>query len=384
MATSDQKKMNSDKLEVLTEAMPLTKHLPAWVGVNDKTLWDLLDLIFKVSIPVVLTVWGSLQTYNANQIARTQEIRNQARSQDEQHQKLIADYLEAMTKFMADPKQKSELGIREVIKARTLNTLSQLSGDPNQSDQKGRSTTEGQLFNFILGREDLADVTSSTQEELLRNDSERKGQLLKFLFDAGLIRKCSSTDTTDKAFPEKGLVAKERCQNEIFKLDGAKLANVSSEFPMRLQGVNLYRARLNEAKLRDIDLTEAILARAYFIKAELIGAQLGRAQMDYASLEEANLSDANLLDAILTNARLSGANLSGADLSGADLSGANLRNAKLDRAILKNVKLQGADLTGASLEKVKDFSGVTCDGGTRFSPNLNRTGLGMGKSCQQN
>jgi len=303
--------------------------------------WRFLDLIFKVSIPIVLATWGSLQTYNANQIARTQEVKNQARSQDEQHQKVVADYLEAMTKFMAEPKQKNDPGSREVIKARTLNTLSQLSNGSDQADQKSEltsqkslkeSTQKGQLFNFLLGREDLTEVELSTQEELLRRDSERKGQLLKFLFDAGLIRKCSPTP--DKAFTDKGLIKGKRCESEIFQLDGAKLAKISSEFPMRLQGVNLYRARLNEAKLKDIDLTEAILARAYFIKAELIGAQLGRAQMDFVSLEEANLSDANLLSAILKNARLNDADLSGADLTEADLTNADLKNAKLDRAAL--------------------------------------------------
>jgi len=353
--------------------------------------WRFLDLIFKVSIPIVLATWGSLQTYNANQIARTQEVKNQARSQDEQHQKVVADYLEAMTKFMAEPKQKNDPGSREVIKARTLNTLSQLSNGSDQSDQRSElisqkslkeSNQKGQLLNFLLGREDVTEVELSAQEFLLRRDSERKGQLLKFLFDAGLIRKCSTTDTTDKAFTDKGVIKGKRCENEIFQLDGAKLAKISSEFPMRLQGVNLYRARLNEAKLKDIDLTEAILARAYFRKAELIGAQLGSAQMDYTSLEEANLSDANLRHAILKIARLNGADLSGADLSNADLSGADLRNAKLDRAILKNAKLQGADLTGASLEKVKDFSGAECDSGTKFPSNFNRTGWGMGKSCQ--
>jgi len=48
MAMSNQKNLDPDETETSNEkAMPLTKRLPVWVGVNDKTFWDFADSNLK-------------------------------------------------------------------------------------------------------------------------------------------------------------------------------------------------------------------------------------------------------------------------------------------------------------------------------------------------
>ncbi len=114
---------------------------------------------------------------------------------------------------------------------------------------------------------------------LRRCDAERKGTVLRFLLEAGLIDK-------------------DKC---IIDLTGADLSNAS------LSGADLSGADLSGAKLSHADLSDA---------------NLGGATLSRANLRFANLSDA----------KLGGADLSNADLSGAKLRGANVTPEELDKA----------------------------------------------------
>ncbi len=125
-------------------------------------------------------------------------------------------------------------------------------------------------------------------------DGKRKGLLLRFLFELGLIR-----------------------GEAIISLDGADL---------------------READLREADLSLADLSRADLREADLRGANL-----TWASLYGADLGGAHLSGAFLF-----GADLFNADLNGADLSGADLRDAKLSRANVTDEQLASAtSLKGA-------------------------------------
>lgn len=146
--------------------------------------------------------------------------------------------------------------------------------------------------------------------EALDSDGSRKGRVVRFVYESGLIK----TDTA------------------ILSLHRANLF-----------GADLFIAHLKEANLYLANLTEADL-----IGAQLAGANLTGANLTRANLTGADLTGANLTIADLTGANLLGANLTGADLPLADLSGANLTIADLTGANLGDAKVSDSQLAQAS------------------------------------
>jgi uncharacterized protein YjbI with pentapeptide repeats len=165
-------------------------------------------------------------------------------------------------------------------------------------------------------------------------DAKRKGIVLLFLYESGLIS-----------------------GKPVIDLAGADLSEAD------LFGANLTEANLGQANLTRANLSFAHLDLAILDRTNLSEANLGMAHLDRALLERANLSKAQLGTAHLTKANLSAAILTEANLSyfirkdrityllGANLSGANLRGANMSGANLRNANLSGADLSGANLVK---------------------------------
>lgn len=134
---------------------------------------------------------------------------------------------------------------------------------------------------------------------LRRINGNRKGVLLRFLYETKLIR-------TD---------------NLVVSLHGSDL-----------EGADLIGAGLEGADLRGVNLMGANLIWANLMGANLMHADLHKADLSGAYLEGAILMHANLMGANLTWANLIGANLTWANLSGANLSDANLSVASLNEA----------------------------------------------------
>lgn len=270
-------------------------YFPAWTGLNDKTLWDILQFLCTAAVPIVLTVWSMQQT----QIARMQEEQSQSNNEDNQRAKIMSDYLDAMTKYLLEDSAKAPISSKAnmIARARTLNTLRQL-------------------------------------------DANRKGQLLKFLYEANLVAPCKLDPATGK-MPS--------CKVSKLGLNGARLDEVTFDIPIPMPGIELTGASLPNAKLPGIDLTGAQLQKANLEGAHLEGATLTQAQLNSVILQNANLTGAVLEKADLTNALLSNADLTGSRLPGSSLKGAYLRNAKLDNSDLTEADLQGADLSKAKL-----------------------------------
>jgi hypothetical protein len=136
---------------------------------------------------------------------------------------------------------------------------------------------------------------------LPRLDGNRKGSVLQFLHEAGLIVR----EIKDNSLGDTGIVS------------------------------------LYKADLRGANLSEAFLIRAYLTGADLSGANLSRAILDAAFLIEVNLKGARLDGADLYGAILIGADLTGANLSFANLCEAEVSNKQLDEAIsLKDATMQ--------------------------------------------
>jgi uncharacterized protein YjbI with pentapeptide repeats len=232
-----------------------------WTGFGGKTLWDWFNLLgATVLIPLVIAAATIGFGWQQNQLAQKQHDGDQAIALDQQRQAIFQAYEDdikdlLLTKGLQTSKPGD--GVRTVARAETLSALRQLDG-------------------------------------------ERKGLLIQFLSEGGLIS-----------------------QNT----DGYAIIP------------------LTEADLREANLSLVDLSRVDLTFAQLNGTNLRGAVLREAFLAGADLEDADLRGANLTYVQLSGANLRRADLRGSHLQGADLEDADL----------QGANFQGATMP---DGSGV--------------------------
>jgi Pentapeptide repeats (8 copies) len=139
-----------------------------------------------------------------------------------------------------------------------------------------------------------------TLRVLPRLDGVRKGRVVQFLWESGLISNASAIVDLRGAWLREA------------DLSGANLPNA------KLSGADLSEANLSGAMLNDADLSRADLADADLSWASLIGGNLSNTHLAGASFIGASLGDAYLGEA----------NLRGAYMSGCYMSGAYLENAK--------------------------------------------------------
>jgi uncharacterized protein YjbI with pentapeptide repeats len=273
-------------------AIGLTVLLGIFALVGDqygKTIWDSAQLLLTASIPVVIAIVGNRFT--------------QQRAQDD----ALQGYLDQMSQLLSDEER------------------------PLHRAQPGDSL--------------ITAARARTLTVLTRLDGRRKGTVLKFLFESGLIYKHHSR------LNESGLI---ESQNPIVILAQAELSGAE------LSGATLIGAYLGEVDLSGADLSWASLFKAVLGGANLSKANLSEAWLANAVLPGANLSGANLSGAGLAEAILGGANLTRANLSGADLTHANLAGFDpfpsgddVFGANLSGANLSGANLSGANLSGVK-------------------------------
>ena len=257
-----------------------------WTGFNEhrgpnilqyqpaKTLWDWLQLLGVLAIPVVVVLGVAWFTTRQGQVS-------DAENKDNQREAALQAYIDNMLELLLAKNLRSSTEDEEVQKIARVRTLTVLR----------------------------------------RLDAERKGSLLQFLQESGLIGK-------DK---------------RVINLTGANLigANLSGA---NLSGVYLSRADLSGADLSKANLSGVVLSGADLSLANLIGANLSGVYLSGADLSGvylsgaylflANLSKANLSGASLYEANLSLANLGKANLSGANLGKANLGGANLSEVVL--------------------------------------------------
>jgi hypothetical protein len=163
-------------------------------------------------------------------------------------------------------------------------------------------------------------------------DPVRKGSIVRFLYENGLIY--------------KGLT--------VVDLKEADLNKVN------LQYANLHRANLEQTFMQEANLNGAILQSANLTGARLEDASLYSACLIGARLKFAILNGANLDRAFLTKAFMPGANLDGTTLNKANLTEANLKAAWLKGVSLNGARLQRAELQTANLGE------ATTDENTNF------------------
>lgn len=257
---------------------------------------DWLQTIGTLATSAIL-IWLTVQQMYSN-------------NQDQQN-RVMADYVKQMTDLRIDH------GLSHSF-------LKQEQTDPGKKEQQ------------IQVKSAVRENTLNAARQL---DGQRKGQLLKYLYDTELIGNCPPTAKN----PQTSQIDTAQCGGGIINLSGIEFKEAVSSFgtdPLQrlsLEGIDLTGARLLKADLRKVGLIGADLSHADLRFARLDGADLEGAKMIRVKLHGAKLNDAKMKEARLLGANLKSANLSNADLAGADLRSANLSGAKLDK-----VNLEGA------------------------------------------
>ena len=263
-----------------------------------KTLWDWMNLLL---VPFVIAggvlLMSRSQRVGERQRAKERLALEQEIESDRQQEEALQAYFDRIIELVLKEK------------------LSKFSPDEVRNVAKTRTHTVLRLL-----------------------DGRRKGMVVLFLRDAGLI------DRADAVIDLCGA-----------DLRGARLVSAS------LKRVNLAEADLSNADLHDANLSKSYLSATNLSGANLRGANLNGADLFDASLNGANLTQCNLREANVSGADLRGSRLIMADIRQADLRGVNLNVSDLVKADLRGAKLEGAKLIGADLSQA-DLSGTEVNG----------------------
>jgi uncharacterized protein YjbI with pentapeptide repeats len=189
------------------------------------------------------------------------------------------------------------------------------------------------LDRHLVGSKDLnlrAVARTLTLTALRTLDGRRKGQIIQFLWEAGLINRRGPGGA-----------------DSVIALADADLRGVVLKNAY-LGGVAMDWADLRNAKLSGASLTDASLVEARLDGASMRGANLLKADLSQAFLRDVDLEGASVREAKFGNAHLPRASLIRACLSYADFGESNLRGAKFDYAEGISVDFEWAKLLGAS------------------------------------
>jgi uncharacterized protein YjbI with pentapeptide repeats len=272
-------------------------------GFEAKTLWDWMDLLI---VPFVLAIGAIL--INLTEKNREQQIADNRIREDRQ---LAEDRAKLEREIAIDRQQEAAL----------QSYIDRIAALLLEKDLQYPETSE------VIRK--VATIRTLT---LLRGlDPIRKGLVLFFLKDAGLIYKKES----------------------IIHLEGTDLQNARLRFAdlknTDLRGADFADANLEHADLRGADLRFANLKNvnlrfAMLESTDLENANMEGANLQYANVLRANLQYVNLKNAHLQNTLLVGTNLQSALLDGVDLHGATLRDAILEHSNVTDEQLATAGL----------------------------------------
>jgi uncharacterized protein YjbI with pentapeptide repeats len=260
---------------------------------SGKTLWDWLNTLI---IPASLAVLGLLFQRQQQQQSEKQAKLEKEIANINLHEEALQSYLDRLSDLLINKE------------------LTNLSGDDPL-------------------REVALDIIRARTLSILRrlgDDGTRKGSVIQFLADVGLV---------DKDFSG-------RLNFVNLRYAPLKAVNLKS---IDLCGVDLSHADLSFSHLDNANLNSSKLYGANLESTDLGGANLECANLYVANLERANLMSCNLMTTDLSRANLKFSNLLGAQLIGADLSDADLENASLVGADLRTAKLNRANLRSANL-----------------------------------
>ncbi len=315
------------------------------------TLWDWAQLLI---VPAVIA--GGVAWLNWVQSKRERE----AEAAQERERQAQQDRREREATEEARRKRELEVERERAQDAALQAYLDQMSQQLLQRDKKGLlislnrngQSSQPELDDEGIFIRALIRARTLTVLGLFGSDrptSSRKGRVLQFLYESGLIKRFEN-------FIELGGPIAQGAQT------GRSLPSVPSQ---------------SVADLSRADLRRMLLSQAYLSGTRLSHADLSDADLTYADLNDTNLfhttlTKANIQWAILENADLRGANLMKANLGAAILKNADLREANLREANLEGADLRVANLTMAQgwtkdqLAAARSLEGATMPDGQKY------------------
>jgi hypothetical protein len=251
-----------------------------------KTLWDWLNLLGVLAIPVVVGLGAAWFTSQQGKVSDRENT-------DNQRETALQSYIDKMSELLLTNKLREsdeDSEVRKIARVRTLTVLPRLDG-------------------------------------------KRKGSVLQFLYELSLLY-------------ENSIISLEKADLRGADLRGADLEGIDLS-EANLEGATLEYADLIKAHLEYAHLRKAHLEYAHLREAHLEGVDLREAHLKEANLKNANLESANLSEANLEYAYLEGINLSDADMSGANLKGIiDITIEELEKSALS---LKGATMPDGSI-----------------------------------
>ncbi len=344
-----------------------------WTGFANKTLWDWLQLLAALAVPLAL----GLATYSFN----VQQA-DLAQNQHKIDQQTAADQHTVDRQSTID--QQREASLQSYLDRMSDLLLGNNTG--RNSPSLGTAHPDDQISQVARAR---------TLTVLRSLDGRRKGIVLQFLYDAKLLHPTPATKSTPGTTPIVELHGADLSSASLSEsanlsgadLSGADLSGALFTREVNLSGADLSGANLSEARLAEgVNLSGANLSNVNLSEARLAkGVNLSNANLSNANLSNANLSNANLTSATLTgltdltNAILKGADFSSANLVGAvlqkaDLSGTEMWHANLYQTDLSNTNLSGADLDGANITTSTYFNQAIYTSRTHWPSQFNPQG----------
>jgi uncharacterized protein YjbI with pentapeptide repeats len=324
----------------------------AWTGLTEpkqRTFWDWLSLLI---VPIVLALGGYLFTRSENR--RAQETANQQRDLDREiaARRTTEDRRVAQERAETDRQIANQRRLDDTLQA-YFDVIGQLLLDKDRPLRQSKKGDEVQTL-----------AQARTLTVLPRLDGERKGSVVRFLYESGLITR------------NRVVVALAGAD-----LRGAALGEQPPHWVTGVTGFTLPWVSTTQIDLREADLSHADLGGTNLRDADLSGTNLREANLNGTKLSGAHLHLANLVGANMTLASLDGATLSGAflqraDLGSADLSGAELRAAKLRGTNLMIANLSAASVTWEQLEEAKSLERATMPNGQEYEEWLKSKGRG--------
>jgi uncharacterized protein YjbI with pentapeptide repeats len=277
-----------------------------------KQLWDWLQLLGVLAIPLVLGVGGCM--FNAQQDARQREIEQKRAESERRIEDLRAQatalqsYIDQMSRLLTEENlsESPEDEVRRVARAHTLTVLGTVEGE-----------RKFDVVQFLA------------ENELIQGDDP-----IVSLRTADLKGAQYQGATDEVAAGERVGEALDDVNLSGTQLDNANLRHIQLR-NARMNKALTYNASLEVANLQSVSFMNALI-----VDTDLTGANLNKAEFDRAALDNTDLSGASLVGADIS-AYLAGTCFIHADLRDADLEGASqLTNKQLQQAFgNQNTKL---------------------------------------------
>ena len=295
-------------------------------------------LIIPAVLAVGVTIFNRLLNERSRDIAT-----------DQQQETALQNYLKEISKLLITSKlRESKPGSleRDIAHARTLTVLPGL--DPLR---KGRVLRFLYETGLIYKENTIVDLRGANFSNLRIHETKLSSKYLQMTGTRLTLRKANLQGVIFRDASLEQVDLRGACLDDAYvthvDLNGTWLCHASMKMT-RLHGSNLHRACLREAQMQGVQLRGA-----YLREADLRSVNLREAQKDgkrqQADLQAADLQKAHLEEAQMQGADLQAANLQKAHLEGADLSGADLRGTHLTVE-----QMLGANLLGARFKHYKD------------------------------